>query len=177
MSKTKPDAPFVPLNLAILTVSDTRTEENDESGHYLRDNALAAGHQVKEKRILIDDIYLVRALVSHWIAESEIDVILITGGTGVTDRDVTVEAVTPLLDMEIPGYGELFRTASFKTIGTSTLQSRAFAGLANGTLCFTMPGSPGGCQTAWEEIVRHQIDSRTRPCNFVNLIPRMKSRQ
>lgn len=174
MSKTAKNAPFTPLKLAVLTVSDTRTEESDVSGNYLRDSILAAGHQVVDKQILRDDIYLVRALISKWIADEEVNAILISGGTGMTGRDISNQAVIPLLDKEIPGFGELFRSLSYSEIGTSTIQSRAFAGLANATLIFAMPGSPGGCRTAWEQIIQLQIDSRTGPCNFVNLLPRFR---
>ena len=170
MSKTKHNVPFISLNIAIMTVSGTRTEASDETGHYLRDAVLEAGHQVVFQRLLKEDLYGVRAQVANWIAEPEVAIILIIGGTGFTERDVSWDAVLPLLDREIPGYGELFRMHSFETIASSALQSRAFAGLANRTLCFAMPSSPGGCKTAWEQVINHQIDSRTRPCNFVGML-------
>lgn len=176
MSKTPENAPFVPLKIAVMTVSDSRTAANDTSGDYLRDGAIDAGHQVVAKEIVKDDVYQLRALVSRWIAEPEIGVILSTGGTGITGRDSTPEALTPLFDKSINGFGELFRQVSFTDIGTSTIQSRAIAGLANGTLIFCLPGSTGACRTGWEEIIRPQLDNRTRPCNFVQLISRFHER-
>lgn len=170
------DTGFVPLNIAVLTVSDTRTEAEDSSGALLRDRAQAAGHRVLAKEIVRDDVYQMRALFSRWIADPDIQVVLSTGGTGLTGRDSTPEAVTPLFDKAIEGFGELFRQVSFEEIGTSTVQSRAFAGLANGTLIFCLPGSNGACRTAWERILEPQLDHRTRPCNFAQLIPRLTER-
>ncbi len=158
---------FVPLNIAVLTVSDTRDESNDTSGHYLRGALLANGHQLADKKIVIDDIYQMRAAVSLWIADPQIHAILVTGGTGFYQRDSTPEALLPLLDKEITGFGELFRQISFNEIGSSTIQSRAFAGLANATAVFCMPGSTGACTTAWENIIKDQLDSTNKPCNFV----------
>ncbi|MBL4834119.1 MAG: molybdenum cofactor biosynthesis protein B [Pseudomonas sp.] len=160
-------ADFTPLNIAVLTVSDTRNLNTDSSGQFLSDNLEAAGHVLADRQLRPDDIYRIRAVVSDWIARPEIQVVLITGGTGFTGRDSTPEAVTPLLDKLVDGFGELFRHVSWEEIGTSTLQSRALAGLANRTLVVCMPGSTGACRTAWGRILREQLDSRTRPCNFV----------
>jgi len=165
---------FHPLALCVLTVSDTRTAAEDTSGDYLCDAVAHAGHRVAERALLPDDRYLLRARVSQWIADSDIDGILVTGGTGFTGRDSTPEALLPLLDKQMPGFGELFRALSFEEIGTSTLQSRAFAGLANGTFLFALPGSTSACRTAWEKIIRAQLDARTRPCNLATLRPRLK---
>jgi len=166
-------AEFVATTIAILTVSDSRTEENDTSGRFLKEAAIEAGHTVAEKLIVPDDIYDIRAAVSTWIAASNIDVVITTGGTGVTGRDGTPEAVTPLLDKVIEGFGELFRQISFEDIGTSTMQSRAIAGVANGTFIFTLPGSSGACRTGWNKLLRQQLDLTQRPCNFVELMPRL----
>ncbi len=168
------DQGFVPLAIAILTVSDTRGEAEDSSGHLLKARAEAAGHRIAAKEIVRDDIYQLRRVFSKWIADPEVQVILSTGGTGMTGRDSTPEAVSPLLDKRVEGFGELFRQVSFSEIGTSTVQSRAFAGLANGTFIFCLPGSTGACQTAWDQILLSQLDSRTRPCNFTQLIPRLR---
>ena len=172
MGRTPDDAAFMPLDIAILTVSDSRTEDTDTSGYLLRDNAVAAGHCVVAKEIYGDDCYRLRAIFSRWIADPGIRVIISTGGTGITGRDSTPEAVTPLFDKSIDGFGELFRQISFQDIGASTVQSRAVAGLANGTLIFCLPGSTGACRTAWDGILSDQLDSRTRPCNFAQLIAR-----
>lgn len=163
---------FIPINIAVMTVSDTRTDENDTSGQFLVERLTALGHHLADKQIVRDDVYLLRAVVSRWIADPQVHVVMITGGTGMTGRDVTPEAMRPLFDKEIEGFGELFRQLSFKDIGTSTVQSRALAGLANGTLIFCMPGSTGACRTGWDEILQYQLDARTRPCNFITLIPR-----
>ena len=165
---------FLPLALCVLTVSDTRTAAEDTSGEYLCGAVAQAGHRVAEHALLPDDRYKLRALVSQWIADPAIDGILVTGGTGFTGRDSTPEALLPLLDKRMPGFGELFRALSFEEIGTSTLQSRAFAGLANGTFLFALPGSTSACRTAWDKIIRAQLDARTRPCNLANLRPRLK---
>jgi molybdenum cofactor biosynthesis protein B len=167
------DTGFVPLRIAVLTVSDSRTEETDSSGALLKGKAEEAGHRVLVKEIVPDDVYQMRAIFSRWIADPEIQVVLSTGGTGVTGRDSTPEAVAPLLDKQIEGFGELFRAISFEEIGASTVQSRAFAGLANGTFMFCLPGSSGACRTAWDKILAAQLDHRTRPCNFAQLIPRL----
>ena len=170
------DQGFVPLSIAVLTVSDSRTEADDTSGRLLREKAESAGHRVLAKEIVRDDVYQLRAVYSRWIADPEVQVILSTGGTGVTGRDSTPEAVAPLLDKYVEGFGELFRQVSFGEIGTSTVQSRAFAGLANGTFIFCLPGSTGACRTAWDQILLPQLDSRTRPCNFAQLLPRLLER-
>lgn len=161
---------FHPLNIAVLTISDTRTFENDTSGDCLQQMSEAAGHKVISRKLVKDDIYQMRAVISQWVAESEIQVIIMTGGTGFTGRDSTPEAIRPLLDKTIDGFGELFRQLSLEDIGTSTVQSRAFAGLANRTLIFALPGSTGACQLGFEKIIQPQIDSRTRPCNFYNQV-------
>ena len=165
---------FKPLSLCVLTVSDTRTAENDTSGDYLCDALREAGHRLHERAISRDDRYAMRAIVSRWIADVAVDGVIVTGGTGFTGRDSTPEALLPLLDKEMPGFGELFRALSFDEIGTSTLQSRAFAGLANATFVFALPGSTSACRTAWEKIISAQLDARTKPCNLANLRPRLK---
>jgi molybdenum cofactor biosynthesis protein B len=167
---------FVPLNLAVLTVSDSRTIESDTSGQFLVDALIEAGHRLQERKLLHDDRYAIRAQVAAWIADANVHGILITGGTGFTGRDSTPEAVLPLLDKEMPGFGELFRAISFEEIGTSSLQSRAFAGLSNQTFVFALPGSTSACRTAWEKILRAQLDARTRPCNLIGLMPRLSER-
>lgn len=156
------------LNIAVLTVSDTRTEATDKSGQLLVNCLQAAGHQLADKRIVKDDIYQLRAELSAHIANADIQAVLLTGGTGFTERDNTRTAVSPLLDVEIEGFGELFRQLSYQEIGSSTIQSRAFAGLANGTILFCLPGSPGACQTGWDNIIAQQLDSEHKPCNFVD---------
>ncbi|MBW8808133.1 MAG: molybdenum cofactor biosynthesis protein B [Lysobacter sp.] len=165
---------FIPLNLCVLTVSDSRSLAEDSSGDYLIQSLTDAGHRLVERKLLPDDRYQLRAAVSQWIADESVDGILVTGGTGFTGRDSTPEALLPLLDKEMPGFGELFRAISFDEIGTSTLQSRAFAGLANATFVFCLPGSTSACRTAWEKIVSAQLDARTRPCNLATLRPRLK---
>jgi molybdenum cofactor biosynthesis protein B len=165
---------FIPLSLCVLTVSDTRTRAEDSSGDFLANALAGAGHRLAERALLPDDRYQLRALVSRWIADPGVDGILATGGTGFTGRDSTPEALLPLLDKQMPGFGELFRALSFEEIGTSTLQSRAFAGLANGTFLFALPGSTSACRTAWDRIIRSQLDARTRPCNLATLRPRLK---
>jgi molybdenum cofactor biosynthesis protein B len=163
------EAGFVPLNVAVLTVSDTRTEETDKSGRILKEGAEAAGHKVVDKRIVKDDVYQMRAEFSRWIADPGVHVILSTGGTGIAGRDSTPEAVIPLLDKPIEGFGELFRAVSMEEIGASAIQSRAIAGLTNQTLVFCLPGSTGACRTGWEKILLPQLDHRTRPCNFAQM--------
>ncbi|MBK8186358.1 MAG: molybdenum cofactor biosynthesis protein B [Cellvibrio sp.] len=157
----------LPLSVAVLTVSDTRTTANDTSGDTLVERLLGAGHQLATRTIVKDDVYQMRAVCSQWIADESIQVILITGGTGFTDRDSTPEALEPLFDKKVEGFGELFRQISFQQIGTSTIQSRAIAGLANHTLIFCLPGSTNACKTAWDEIIKYQLDSTQGPCNFV----------
>ena len=158
------------LRIAVLTVSDSRTEETDSSGQFLVNSLAEDGHLLAEKKIVIDDVYLIRAQVSQWIADSSIQAILVTGGTGFTGRDSTPEAVSVLFDKTVDGFGELFRQLSYDEIGTSTIQSRAIAGLANDTVIFCMPGSTGACETAWGKIIREQLDSSYRPCNFVGVL-------
>lgn len=162
----------VPLDIAVLTVSDTRTFENDTSGQYLVDALAEDGHRLADRALLKDDIYQLRAQVSAWVADEKIQVILITGGTGFTDRDSTPEAITPLLDKEVAGFGEMFRQVSWDEIGTSTLQSRALAGLANHTLIACLPGSTGACRTGWTKLLAPQLDARQGPCNFVGHLKR-----
>ena len=165
-SSANSDSTLIPLNIAVLTVSDTRDESNDTSGQYLQQALVEQGHQLADKHILKDDIYQLRALVSQWIASDHVQVVLVTGGTGFTHRDSTPEALIPLFDKTVEGFGELFRQLSYEEIGTSTIQSRAVAGLANGTLMVCMPGSTGACKTGWG-LIKDQLDSRHRPCNFV----------
>ena len=165
---------FNPLSLCMLTVSDTRTAAEDSSGDYLVAALEAAGHRLHDRSLLPDDRYRMRAVVSQWIADAAVDGVLVTGGTGFTGRDSTPEALLPLLDKQMPGFGEIFRAISLDEIGTSALQSRAFAGLANGTFVFCLPGSTSACRTAWEKIIRAQLDARTGPCNLATLRPRLR---
>ena len=172
MGKTPGKAEFIPLRMAVITISDSRTPDNDGSGDYLAAAIENEGHRLALRRIVRDDRYALRAEVSALIADPDVDVVLTTGSTGLTGRDVAPEALEPLFDKAIEGFGELFRAASVADIGAATIQSRAFAGVANGTIVFCMPGSPGACRTAWEEVIRPQLDSRTRPCNLATLMPR-----
>jgi molybdenum cofactor biosynthesis protein B len=174
MSSTKPKHEFLPVQIAILTVSDTRTLENDTSGDLLVERLSEAGHRLAARALLRDDTEAVRAQFKAWIEDPNVDAVISTGGTGLTGRDVTVEAVEPLYEKKIDGFGELFRMLSYKTIGTSTIQSRATAGVAGGTYLFALPGSPGACRDAWDMILKEQLDSRHRPCNFVELMPRLQ---
>jgi molybdenum cofactor biosynthesis protein B len=167
------DREFVSLNIAVLTVSDTRTKETDTSGQLLVDRLETAGHKLADKAIEPDDVYRIRATLSRWIADPAVQAVITTGGTGITGRDGTPEALTPLLDKTIDGFGEMFRSLSFQNIGTSTIQSRALAGIANGTYIFTLPGSRGACKDGWDLLISHQLDYRTRPCNLVELLPRL----
>lgn len=160
----------IPLNLAVVTVSDTRTMETDTSGALLAERLRAEGHQLHSRDIVKDDVYQLRALISKLIADPEVQGVLTTGGTGFTARDNTRKAVTPLFDVEIEGFGELFRQISFTEIGSSTVQSRAFGGMANGTVIFCLPGSTGACRTGWDHILREQLDSTHKPCNFAERI-------
>ena len=164
---------FLPLNIAVLTVSDTRTVADDSSGRTLIERLEGAGHRLAARAIVRDDLDAIAAQLRVWIADPGVDVVLSTGGTGVTGRDTTPEAFKLVCEKEIPGFGELFRWISFGKIGTSTIQSRATAGVANSTYLFALPGSTGACRDAWDEILRSQLDARTRPCNFVELIPRL----
>lgn len=165
---------LIPLGIAVLTVSDTRTPATDKSGALLAERATAVGHRVIEKAIVRDDIYAIRAIVSQWIADPAITVVITTGGTGVTGRDGTPEALAVLLDKQIEGFGELFRMISYEEIGASSLQSRCLAGVANGTFIFCLPGSSGACATGWDKLIGSQLDARTKPCNFAELVPRLK---
>ncbi len=167
------ERPFLPLNIAVLTVSDSRTEADDTTGKTLVERLEKAGHRCAAKAIEPDDIYRIRARLSGWIAEPQIDAVISTGGTGVTGRDGTPEAVAPLLDKQLDGFGELFRVLSFEEISTSSIQSRALAGVANGTYLFVLPGSSGACRTAWDRLIAAQLDNRTLPCNLVMLMPRL----
>lgn len=168
--------PFVPINIAVLTVSDTRTEADDRSGDTLADRVASSGHRLAAREIVRDEADVIAMQLKTWIADPDIDAVISTGGTGVTGRDVTPEAVARVSEKEIPGFGELFRWISFQKIGTSTIQSRAVAGVANGTYIFALPGSTGACRDAWDEILVHQLDIRYRPCNFVELMPRLQER-
>lgn len=167
------EEPFIVANIALLTISDTRTLATDTSGKVLRERVLAADHLVADQRLVQDDMYQIRAVISQWIADPDVQAIITTGGTGLTGRDGTPEAVSVLLDKEITGFGELFRQISYQDIRTSTIQSRAIGGVANGTFVFCLPGSSGACKTAWDDILKEQLDSRHRPCNFVELMPRL----
>jgi molybdenum cofactor biosynthesis protein B len=169
----KSERTFIPVNIAVLTVSDTRTEVDDTSGLVLAERLSAAGHRLAERAIAPDNIYRLREVISRWIAAPDIDVIITTGGTGMTGRDSTPEAIRPLLDKELEGIGELFRWLSYRDIKTSTVASRAFGGVANGTFVFCLPGSTGACRTGWDEIIEPQLDYRNGPCNMVELMPRL----
>ena len=160
---------FMPLNIAVLTLSDTRTAANDTSGDALVEMLTEAGHRLAARDLCPDNMYRMRAIVSQWIADPEIHVVITTGGTGMTNRDSTPEALAPLFDKTIEGFGELFRQVSYQEIGSSTLQSRCVAGLANQTLVFSLPGSTGACRTGWNAILKEQLDSRHKPCNFVGI--------
>lgn len=166
--------PFMPLGAAVLTISDTRTKDTDASGSLLVERLTGAGHELRDRALVTDDIYAIRATLSRWIADPQIEVVICTGGTGVTGRDGTPEAVSVLLDREIDGFGEMFRTISFDDIGTSSLQSRCLAGVANGTYVFCLPGSTNACATGWDKIIALQLDYRTLPCNLAELMPRLE---
>jgi molybdopterin adenylyltransferase len=174
MPKIDESRPFLAVNIAVLTVSDTRSEATDKSGQTLADLIAAAGHRVAERRIVKDDTAAIVAQLRRWIADPAIDVVISTGGTGVTGRDVTPEAFQSVYEKEIAGFGELFRWLSYQRVGTSTIQSRATAGVAGGTYLFALPGSPGACRDGWEDIIKHQLDNRQRPCNLVELMPRLQ---
>jgi molybdopterin adenylyltransferase len=171
--KTMINKSWVPIKIAILTVSDSRTEADDTSGDALVERLTQANHTLAEKLILPDDKYKIRAAVSRWIADEEVDVVITTGGTGLTGRDITPEAVEPLFDKVIEGVGELFRWLSYQEIGTSTIASRCVGGLANGTFIFCLPGSTGACRTGWDKVIAPQLDCNTSPCNIVALMPRL----
>lgn len=165
--------PFLPVNIAIMTVSDTRTTDTDKSGNILQKCIDEAGHRVAARVIIPDDFDQITAQLKKWIADPKTDVVISTGGTGVTGRDVTPEAFKSVFDKEIEGFGELFRRLSYELIGTSTIQSRALGGVAGGTYLFALPGSPGACRDGWNGILKQQLDNRYRPCNFVELMPRL----
>jgi len=174
MPKIDESRPFLPVNIAVLTVSDTRTEADDKSGRNLADMIVRDGHKVAAKKIVRDDQAAIVAQLKAWIADPLIDVVISTGGTGVTGRDVTPEAFHQVYEKEIAGFGELFRYLSYQKVGTSTIQSRATSGVAGGTYLFALPGSPSACRDGWEDIIRHQLDNRHRPCNLVELMPRLQ---
>ncbi len=174
MANAGAERSFLPVNIAVLTVSDSRTLADDRSGDTLAERLTAAGHKLVQRAIVTDDKELIVARLKAWIADPSIDAVLATGGTGVTGRDVTPEAFEAVFEKHIPGFGELFRWLSFQKIRTSTIQSRATAGIAGGTYLFALPGSPGACRDAWDDILVHQLDNRTRPCNFVELMPRLQ---
>jgi len=164
---------FIPLNIAVMTVSDSRTEATDTSGALLVERLEKAGHKKADKQIEPDDIFRIRATVSAWIAAPDVEIIITTGGTGMTGRDGTPEAIEPLLEKKMDGFGELFRALSYEDIGTSTMQSRALCGVANGTYIFCLPGSTGACRDGWDKIIEKQLDYRTRPCNLAEMMPRL----
>jgi molybdenum cofactor biosynthesis protein B len=170
------DRPFLAVNIAVLTVSDTRTEADDRSGDTLVERAKTAGHKIARRKIVRDDFAVIVGQLREWIADPEIDVVISTGGTGVTGRDVTPEAFQSVYEKEIAGFGELFRWQSYEKIGSSTIQSRATGGVAGGTYLFALPGSPGACRDGWDGILVHQLDNRFRPCNFVELMPRLQEK-
>ena len=174
MSSIDETKQFVPLNIAVLTISDTRSLEDDKSGTTLVDRLVAAGHKLAAREIVVDDVEEIRVIVKRWIADPGIDAIITTGGTGFTGRDVTPEAVRPLFEKEIDGFSIVFHMISFQKIETSTIQSRACGGLAHGTYIFCLPGSPGACKDAWGGILKWQLDNRHRPCNFVEIMPRLE---
>ena len=169
-------AALIPVSIALLTVSDTRTEDNDTSGRLLYKLAQDYGHNIAAKVILRDDVLAIRAQVARWIADEQVHVVITSGGTGITGRDGTPEAVKPLLGKEIEGFGEIFRYLSWLDIGPSTIASRALAGVANSTFIFCLPGSPGACELAWNKLLAHQLDSRSKPCNLVQLMPRLREK-
>ena len=176
MPKIDDSRSFLPVNIAVLTVSDSRTEMDDKSGSLLVKRLQGAGHHLADRAIIRDEKNLITAHLTKWVKDRQIDVVLATGGTGVTGRDVTPEAFEAMYDKQVPGFGELFRMLSFQKIGTSTIQSRATAGVSHGTYMFALPGSPNACKDAWDEILVHQLDNRFRPCNFVELMPRLNEK-
>jgi molybdenum cofactor biosynthesis protein B len=173
MPKIDETIPFKPVNIAVMTVSDSRTAENDKSGDLLCSRLQEAGHNLSSRAIVKDEIPDIQVQLTLWIKDPMIDIIISTGGTGVTGRDVTPEAFMRIYEKEISGFGELFRMLSYQTIGTSTIQSRATAGVAGGTYLFALPGSPGACRDGWDMILKDQLDIRFKPCNFVDMMPRL----
>ncbi|MFK7902120.1 MAG: molybdenum cofactor biosynthesis protein B [Nitratireductor sp.] len=173
MTEVKEPRAFIPLNIAVLTVSDTRQMSDDKSGQTLSDRILKAGHQVADRNIVKDDIEAIQTLVKKWSADKKIDAIITTGGTGFTGHDVTPDALEPLFEKKMDGFSHLFHQISFQKIGTSTIQSRATGGVLNATFIFCLPGSPGACKDAWDEILQYQLDYRHKPCNFVEIMPRL----
>jgi molybdenum cofactor biosynthesis protein B len=174
MPKIDESRPFIPVRIAVLTVSDTRGPGDDKSGATLAEMIAAAGHELADRAIVKDEVALIRAKVQGWIADPAIDVVITTGGTGFTGRDVTPEAVKPLFEKEVDGFSTVFHMISFAKVATSTIQSRACAGVARGTYIFCLPGSPGACRDAWNDILKWQLDNRHRPCNFVEIMPRLE---
>ena len=174
MPKIDDSRPFLPVNIAVLTVSDSRTLDTDTSGQVLVDRLTEAGHRLADRAIVTDDTSAIVDRLKAWIANADVDVVIATGGTGITGRDVTPEAFASVYDKEIAGFGELFRMISYQLIGTSTIQSRATGGVAGGTYLFALPGSPGACRDGWDTILKDQLDYRFRPCNFVELMPRLQ---
>ncbi|MCV0369108.1 molybdenum cofactor biosynthesis protein B [Filomicrobium sp.] len=174
MSKIDESRPFLPVRIAVLTMSDTRTKKEDKSGSLLAEMITAAGHEVADRNLVADDVAAIQTVVKGWIDDPNIDVVITTGGTGFTGRDVTPEAVRPLFEKDIEGFSVVFHILSYQKIATSTIQSRACAGVAKGTYIFCVPGSPGACRDAWEGILRWQLDNRHRPCNFVEIMPRLE---
>jgi molybdenum cofactor biosynthesis protein B len=174
MPKIDESRPFIPVRIAVLTVSDTRALADDRSGDTLVQMLESAGHQLAARAIVKDDVPAIRAKVQEWIADPAVDVVISTGGTGFTGRDVTPEAIKPLFEKEVDGFSTVFHMVSFQKVGTSTIQSRACAGLARGTYIFCLPGSPGACKDAWNDILKWQLDNRHRPCNFVEIMPRLE---
>ncbi len=174
MARTDDSRPFLPVNIAVLTVSDSRVEADDKSGQTLVERITEAGHKVADRKIVRDDTNAIIAQLRTWIADAGIDAVISTGGTGLTGRDVTPEAFEAVYEKEIAGFGELFRMISYRKIDTSTMQSRATGGVAGGTYLFALPGSPGACRDGWDEILKWQLDNRTRPCNLVELMPRLQ---
>src|SRR5262245_37435297 len=174
MSRIDETRPFLPVSIAVLTVSDTRTAADDKSGNTLVELLTRAGHKLAARAIVKDDVGAITEQLKAWIADAGVDVVISTGGTGVTGRDVTPEAFESIFEKKIDGFGELFRWISFQKVGTSTIQSRATGGVVRGTYLFALPGSPGACRDGWEEILKHQLDNRHRPCNLVELMPRLE---
>ena len=164
---------FIPVSISLMTISDTRSKEDDKSGNLLENKVIESGHILYDREIVKDEIFEIQEISNKWINNSEVEIIISTGGTGLTGRDVSPEAFREIFDKEIEGFGELFRYLSFKKIGTSTIQSRAIAGVANGTYIFVLPGSPSACKDAWDDILSHQLDYRHKPCNFIEIMPRL----